>query len=59
MSKNSYNGSSNIQQVIFSLAAFCVVVAGMKLASEILIVKIKKIKFGPGNFRAWRLQGQI
>ena len=37
MSKNSYSGSSNIQQVIFSLAAFCVVVAGMKLASEILI----------------------
>ena len=37
MSKNSYSGPSNIQQVIFNLAAFCVVVAGMKLASEILI----------------------
>ena len=37
MSKNLYNGPSNIQQVIFNLAAFCVVVAGMKLASEILI----------------------
>ena len=37
MSEESHNSQSHVQQVIFNLAAFSIVVAGMKLASEILI----------------------
>ena len=37
MSKNSYTGPSHVQQVIFNMAAFMIVVAGMRAASDILI----------------------
>ena len=37
MPEESHNSQSHVQQVIFNLAAFSIVVAGMKLASEILI----------------------
>ena len=37
MSEESHSSQSHVQQVIFNLAAFSIVVAGMKLASEILI----------------------
>ena len=37
MSEESHNSQSHVQQVIFNLAAFFIVVAGLKLASEILI----------------------
>lgn len=37
MSKNSYIEQSNVQQIIFNLAAFMIVVAGMRTASDIFI----------------------
>ena len=37
MSEKSHNSQPHVQQVIFNLAAFFIVVAGLKLASEILI----------------------
>ena len=37
MSKNSYTGPSHVHQVIFNMAAFMIVVAGMRAASDILI----------------------
>ena len=37
MSKNSYREQSHVQQVIFNLAAFMIVVAGMRTASDIFI----------------------
>ena len=37
MSEKSHNSQSHVQEVIFNLAAFFIVVAGLKLASEILI----------------------
>ena len=37
MSEKSHNSQTHVQQVIFNLAAFFIVVAGLKLASEILI----------------------
>ena len=41
MPEESHNSQSHVQQVIFNLAAFSIVVAGMKLASEILIPFLK------------------
>ena len=37
MAKDSYIGPSHVQQVLFNLAAFVVVVAGMRASSDILI----------------------
>ena len=37
MAKDSYTGPSHVQQVLFNLAAFVVVVAGMRASSDILI----------------------
>ena len=37
MAKDSYNGPSHVQQVLFNLAAFVIVVAGMRASSDILI----------------------
>ena len=37
MSKKTYTGQSHVQQVIFNLAAFMIVVAGLRAASDILI----------------------
>ena len=37
MAKDSYIGPSHVQQILFNLAAFVIVVAGMKASSDILI----------------------
>ena len=38
MSEKSHNSQTHVQQVIFNLAAFFIVVAGLKLASDILML---------------------